>query len=120
MLCELVVQADRASVAQELGGDPARAMAAPRHALQRKLLDGLRFLLKEQLKLNQPEGARAYGERHRLPGQSRRVPALCAGTSPGGCAGQARQATGLAVGAKALLETAATPQAPKWPEHLDL
>ena len=57
VLGELVVQADRASVAQELGGDPARAMAAPRHALQRKLLDGLRLLLKEQLKLNQPEAS---------------------------------------------------------------
>src|SRR3546814_18586308 len=32
-------------------------MAAPRHALQRKLLDGLRLLLKEQLKLNQPEAS---------------------------------------------------------------
>jgi integrating conjugative element relaxase (TIGR03760 family) len=57
VLGELVVQADRASVAQELGGDPARAMAAPKHALQRKLLDGLRYLLKEQLKLNQPEAS---------------------------------------------------------------
>ncbi|KSQ25794.1 relaxase [Pseudomonas aeruginosa] len=53
VLGELVVQADRASVAQALGGDPARAMAAPRHALQRKVLDGLRYLLKEELKLNQ-------------------------------------------------------------------
>ena len=57
VLCELVVQADRASVAQELGGDPTRAMAAPKHALQRKLLDGLRYLLKEELKLNQPEAS---------------------------------------------------------------
>ncbi|MBV6670074.1 TraI domain-containing protein [Xanthomonas euvesicatoria pv. alangii] len=57
MLGELVVQADRASVAQELGGDPARAMAAPKHALQRKLLDGLRYLLKEELRLNQPEAS---------------------------------------------------------------
>ncbi len=57
MLGELVVQADRASVAQDLGGDPARAMAAPKHALQRKLLDGLRYLLKEELKLNQPEAS---------------------------------------------------------------
>ncbi|EXL06527.1 Relaxase [Brucella anthropi] len=56
-LGELVVQADRASVAQELGGDPARAMAAPKHALQRKLLDGLRYLLKEELKLNQPQAS---------------------------------------------------------------
>lgn len=57
VLGELVVQADRASVAQELGGDPARALAAPKHALQRKLLDGLRYLLKEELKLNQPEAS---------------------------------------------------------------
>jgi len=57
VLGELVVQADRASVAQELGGDPARAMAAPRNALQRKLLDGLRYLLKEELKLNQSEAS---------------------------------------------------------------
>ncbi|EIU4992536.1 MobH family relaxase [Pseudomonas aeruginosa] len=57
VLGELVVQADRASVALELGGDPARAMVAPKHALQRKLLDGLRYLLKEELKLNQPEAS---------------------------------------------------------------
>ena len=56
-LGELVVQADRASVAQELGGDPARAMSAPKHTLQRKLVNGLRFLLKEELKLNQPEAS---------------------------------------------------------------
>ncbi|MFU7548444.1 TraI domain-containing protein, partial [Pseudomonas paraeruginosa] len=53
----LVIQADRASVAQALGGDPARAMAAPKHALQRKLLDGLRYLLKEELKINQPQAS---------------------------------------------------------------
>lgn len=57
ILGELVMQADRASVAQELGGDPARAMAAPKHALQRKLLDGLRYLLREELKLNQPQAS---------------------------------------------------------------
>ncbi|TVT60739.1 MAG: relaxase [Azoarcus sp. PHD] len=57
VLGELVVQADRASVAQELGGDPAKAMAAPKHALQRKLLDGLRYLLREELKLNQPQAS---------------------------------------------------------------
>ncbi|WP_423357442.1 MobH family relaxase [Pseudomonas citronellolis] len=56
-LGELVVQADRASVAQALGGDPARAMSAPTHTLQRKLLDGLRYLLKEELKLNQPHAS---------------------------------------------------------------
>lgn len=57
ILGELVVQADRASVAQDLGGDPARAMAAPKHALQRKLLEGLRYLLREELKLNQPQAS---------------------------------------------------------------
>ncbi|GKT02096.1 hypothetical protein AVKW3434_21925 [Acidovorax sp. SUPP3434] len=46
MLGELVVRADQASVAQELGGDPHKAMAVPKHALQRKLLDGLRYLLR--------------------------------------------------------------------------
>lgn len=56
-LGELVIQADQASVAQELGGDPARAAAAPKQALQRKLLDGLRYLLKEAFKLNQPEAS---------------------------------------------------------------
>ncbi len=57
VLGELVIQADRASVVQALGGDPARAMAAPKQALQRKLLDGLRYLLKEELKLNQPQAS---------------------------------------------------------------
>ncbi|MBS0450106.1 MAG: TraI domain-containing protein [Proteobacteria bacterium] len=57
MLGELVVQADQASVAKELGGDPSKALAAPKHALQRKLLDGLRFLLREEFKLNQPQAS---------------------------------------------------------------
>jgi integrating conjugative element relaxase (TIGR03760 family) len=56
-LGELVIQADRASVAQEMGGDPTKVVAAPRHALQRKLLDGLRYLLKEEFKLNQPQAS---------------------------------------------------------------
>lgn len=38
-------------------GDSARAIAAPKHALQRKLLEGLRYLLKEELKLNQPKAS---------------------------------------------------------------
>lgn len=57
ILGELVRQADQASVAQELGGNPARVLAAPKHALQRKLLEGLRYLLKEELKLNQPDAS---------------------------------------------------------------
>lgn len=57
VLGELVVQADQASVAQELGGDPSKALAAPKHALQRKLLEGLRYLLKHEFKLNQPQAS---------------------------------------------------------------
>lgn len=56
-LGELVVQADQASVARELGGDPGKALAVPRHTLQRKLLDGLRYLLREEFKLNQPQAS---------------------------------------------------------------
>ncbi|MGH7104972.1 MAG: MobH family relaxase [Acetobacteraceae bacterium] len=57
ILGELVVQADRASVAQDLGGDPAKVGQAPQHALQRKLLDGLRYLVRERLRLNQHEAS---------------------------------------------------------------
>lgn len=57
MIGELVTKADQASVAQALGGDPAKATTAPKHALQRKLLDGLRYLVREELKLNQPEAS---------------------------------------------------------------
>lgn len=56
-LGELVIQADQASVAQALGGDPSKAIAIPQHSLQRKLLDGLRYLLKEEFKLNQPQAS---------------------------------------------------------------
>ena len=57
ILGELVVQADRASVAQALGGDPTKVSEAPQRALQRKLLDGLRYLVREVLRLNQPEAS---------------------------------------------------------------
>ncbi|QXI26233.1 MobH family relaxase [Pseudomonas vanderleydeniana] len=53
ILGELVVQADQASVAKELGGDPTRALAAPKSSLQRRIVEGLRFLVTEQLKINQ-------------------------------------------------------------------
>ncbi|WP_191488082.1 MobH family relaxase [Pseudomonas sp. FEN] len=56
-LGELVSQADQASVAQELGGNPARALAAPKSSLQRQLIEGLRYLVNEQLKLNQPRAS---------------------------------------------------------------
>ncbi|WP_111414584.1 MobH family relaxase [Billgrantia lactosivorans] len=56
---EIVSQADRASVASSLGGNPARALEAPVESLQRKLVDALRFLVKERLPLNSPR-APAY------------------------------------------------------------
>ena len=57
VLGEVVTQADQASVAQALGGDPSKAIAAPKHALQKKLLDGLRYLIREEFKLNQPQAS---------------------------------------------------------------
>ncbi|WP_179100647.1 MobH family relaxase, partial [Burkholderia pseudomallei] len=57
VLGELVTQADQASVAQELGGNPQKALLAPKQALQRKLLDGLRHLVRNELKLNQPQAS---------------------------------------------------------------
>ncbi len=56
ILGEMVVQADKASVAQQLGGNPERAIAAPKQSLQRQLAEGLRFLVREKLKLNNPDG----------------------------------------------------------------
>nr|WP_177412087.1 MobH family relaxase [Pseudomonas sp. RW407] len=56
ILGEIVVKADSASVAQELGGNPDRALAAPKQSLQRQLAEGLRFLVREKFKLNHPDG----------------------------------------------------------------
>lgn len=57
VLGELVTHADQASVAQELGGNPQKVLLAPKQALQRKLLDGLRHLVRNELKLNQPQAS---------------------------------------------------------------
>ncbi|MCK0766771.1 TraI domain-containing protein [Chromohalobacter beijerinckii] len=56
IIAELVHQADRASVAKALGGDPVQALAAPVESLQRKLAEGLCYLVREQFKLNQKGG----------------------------------------------------------------
>ncbi|WP_281687536.1 MobH family relaxase [Pseudomonas citronellolis] len=56
ILGEIVVKADSASVAQELGGNPDRALAAPKQSLQRQLGEGLRYLVREKFKLNHPDG----------------------------------------------------------------
>ncbi|MDR6231223.1 integrating conjugative element relaxase (TIGR03760 family) [Pseudomonas sp. SORGH_AS199] len=57
VLGEMIVQADQASVAQELGANPQRAMEAPKNTIQRQLAKGLRTLVIEKFKLNQPDGS---------------------------------------------------------------
>lgn len=57
VLGELVIQADQASVAHELSGNPSRALDAPKHSAQRQLIEGLRYLVTEKLKLNQPRAS---------------------------------------------------------------
>ncbi|NWL49579.1 relaxase [Pseudomonas hunanensis] len=56
-LGELVLQADRVSTAQNIGANPTKALQAPKHSLQHHLLMGLRHLVKNEFKLNQPGAA---------------------------------------------------------------
>lgn len=56
IIAELIHQADRASVAKAVGGDPVQALSAPAESIQRKLAEGLRYLVREQFKLNQKGG----------------------------------------------------------------
>ena len=57
VLGELVIQADRVSTAQNIGGNPSKALKAPIHSLQYHLISGLRHLVQHELKLNQPGAA---------------------------------------------------------------
>ncbi|VVN71336.1 MobH family relaxase [Pseudomonas fluorescens] len=57
VLGELVIQADRVSTAQNIGGNPSKALQAPVHSLQHHLVSGLRHLVQHELKLNQPGAA---------------------------------------------------------------
>lgn len=57
VLGELVMQADRVSTAQNIGGNPSKALQAPIHSLQHHLISGLRHLVQHELKLNQPGAA---------------------------------------------------------------
>lgn len=56
-LGELVLQADRVSTAQNIGANPTKALQAPVRSLQHHLLTGLRHLVKNEFKLNQPGAA---------------------------------------------------------------
>lgn len=57
VLGELVTQADRVSTAQNIGGNPSKALQAPIPSLQHHLISGLRHLVLNELKLNQPGAA---------------------------------------------------------------
>lgn len=63
-LGELVLQADRVSTAQNIGANPTKALQAPKHSLQYHLLTGLRHLVKNEFKLNQPGAAGWLTEDH--------------------------------------------------------
>ncbi|MDP9663461.1 UNVERIFIED_ORG: integrating conjugative element relaxase (TIGR03760 family) [Pseudomonas cremoricolorata] len=63
-LGELVLQADRVSTAQNIGANPTKALLAPKHSLQHHLLTGLRHLLKNEFKFNQPGAAGWLTEDH--------------------------------------------------------
>lgn len=63
-LGELVLQADRVSTAQNIGANPTKALQAPKHSLQHHLLMGLRHLIKNEFKLNQPGAAGWLTEEH--------------------------------------------------------
>ncbi|MGQ7859809.1 MobH family relaxase [Pseudomonas sp. 32A] len=57
VLGEMVIQADRVSTSQNIGGNPSKALQAPIHSLQHHLISGLRHLVQHELKLNQPGAA---------------------------------------------------------------
>ena len=63
-LGELVLQADRVSTAQNIGANPTKALQAPKHSLQHHMLTGLRHLVKNEFKLNQPGAAGWLTEHH--------------------------------------------------------
>ena len=64
ILGELVLQADRVSTAQNIGANPTKALQAPKRSLQHHLLMGLRHLIKNEFKLNQPGAAGWLTEDH--------------------------------------------------------
>ncbi|WP_201027665.1 TraI domain-containing protein, partial [Salmonella enterica] len=53
---ELVQKADRASVAFNLGGDPAKAIHRPQTSLPQQIIAALRDLLANEFRLNNPNG----------------------------------------------------------------
>ncbi|KGK25402.1 MobH family relaxase [Pseudomonas plecoglossicida] len=63
-LGELVLQADRVSTAQNIGANPTKALQGPKHSLQYHLLTGLRHLVKNEFKFNQPGAAGWLTEDH--------------------------------------------------------
>ncbi|MDF3873112.1 MobH family relaxase [Pseudomonas putida] len=61
---EIVLQADRVSTAQNIGANPTKALLAPKNSLQHHLLTGLRHLVKNEFKFNQPGASGWLTEDH--------------------------------------------------------
>ncbi|EPC00449.1 hypothetical protein L861_14340 [Litchfieldella anticariensis FP35 = DSM 16096] len=59
IIADLIHHADRASVAKAMGGNPMTALQAPVTSIQRKLVDGLRHVIKQRIRLNE-KGAQGY------------------------------------------------------------
>jgi len=56
VLGEIVDKADRVSTAKNIGANPEKAIAAPVNSLQKKLITGLRHLIKTQFTINKTPG----------------------------------------------------------------
>lgn len=56
ILGEIVDKADRVSTAKNIGANPEKAIAAPVNSLQKKLITGLRHLVKTQFNINKTPG----------------------------------------------------------------
>lgn len=55
-LDKIIIQADKASAAQQPGRNPERTLAAAQTFSATTMVDGLRLLLREKLKLNKADG----------------------------------------------------------------
>lgn len=56
LLGEIVDKADRVSTAKNIGANPEKAIAAPVNSLQKKLITGLKQLIKTQFNINKTPG----------------------------------------------------------------
>lgn len=52
VLGEIIQKADKASVSQNLGGDPTKALSKPQVSLSKQIIQALRYLVQNELRLN--------------------------------------------------------------------